>query len=54
MMVPREVDKFPEVGNKLGDHVILPTGDVYEWIRCMNGVKRWSHSIFFFKSEGTQ
>jgi len=36
-MTPRSVTYFPRRGNHLGDRIVLPSGQVYQWI----AFKRW-------------
>lgn len=46
-MKPRKVDKFPDKGNHVGDLIILPSGQVYQWIKF----KRWQRA---FSKEETE
>lgn len=40
MKTPRQVFNFPKRGNHIGDLIILPSGQVYEWIEF----KRWQRN----------
>lgn len=40
MKTPRQVSTFPKRGNHIGDLIVLPSGQVYEWIEF----KRWQRN----------
>lgn len=40
MKTPRSVSNFPKRGNHIGDLIVLPSGQVYEWIEF----KRWQRN----------